>query len=74
MVCVYLRRVTLKWLRAPALDQRGLICVTHDINHLYRFDRVIVMNDGVIVGDGPWIELVNRTAIKRILSDLQTEQ
>ncbi|MCX2898185.1 ABC transporter ATP-binding protein [Pseudomonas mandelii] len=54
--------------------QRGLICVTHDLPHLYRFDRVIVMKDGVIVGDGPWSELVNRTAIKRILSDLQTEQ
>ncbi|VVO18608.1 ATP-binding cassette domain-containing protein [Pseudomonas fluorescens] len=32
--------------------ERGLICVTHDIRHLYRFDRVIVMQDGAIIDDG----------------------
>jgi len=55
-------------------DQRGLICVTHDVSSLDRFDRVIVMQNGVIVGDGPWCELVQRSAIKHLLSDLQTEK
>ena len=51
--------------------ERGLICVTHDIRHLYRFDRVIVMQDGAIIDDGPWCELVHRSAIKVLLSELQ---
>ena len=51
--------------------ERGLICVTHDVQHLYRFDRVIVMHKGVIVDDGPWCELANRVAIRTVLSDLQ---
>lgn len=65
-------------LAAPVWDllfdtfaDRGLICVTHDVSHLYRFDRVIVMHDGVIIDDGPWCDLVNRAAIKLLLSDLQ---
>jgi ATP-binding cassette subfamily B protein len=53
--------------------ERGLICVTHDIRHLYRFDRVIVMQDGAIIDDGPWRDLVHRTAVKALLSDLQPQ-
>jgi len=53
--------------------ERGLICVTHDVGHLYRFDLVIVMQDGAISDDGPWCELVNRKAIKALLSDLQPQ-
>ncbi|KAB0495144.1 ATP-binding cassette domain-containing protein [Pseudomonas vancouverensis] len=53
---------------------RGLICVTHDVGNLYRFDRVIVMQNGVIIDDGPWCDLVNRAAIKLLLSDLQTRE
>ncbi|UWF51685.1 ABC transporter ATP-binding protein/permease [Pseudomonas sp. N3-W] len=49
--------------------ERGLICVTHDVSHLYRFDRVIVMHDGAIVDDGPWCDLANSTAIKLLLSE-----
>ena len=52
----------------------GLICVTHDVRHLHRFDRVIVMQEGAIVDDGPWCELVKRKAVKLLLSDLQTEE
>jgi ATP-binding cassette subfamily B protein len=51
---------------------RGLICVTHDVSHLHRFDRVIVMQNGTIIDDGPWCDLVNRTAIRLLLSDLQS--
>ena len=50
---------------------RGLICVTHDVDHLYRFDRVIVMQNGAIIEDGPWQELVDTVAIKLLLTDLQ---
>ncbi|MBV6822921.1 ABC transporter ATP-binding protein/permease [Pseudomonas sp. PD9R] len=51
---------------------RGLICVTHDVSHLHRFDRVIVMQNGTIIDDGPWCDLVNRTAIRLLLSDLES--
>lgn len=51
---------------------QGLICVTHDVSHLHRFDRVIVMHNGEIIEDGPWHDLVDRASIKRLLSDLQT--
>lgn len=54
--------------------ERGLICVTHDISHLYRFDRVIVMHDGVIIDEGTWSDLVNRPAIQLLLSDLQAQE
>ncbi|WP_228734116.1 ATP-binding cassette domain-containing protein [Pseudomonas anatoliensis] len=50
---------------------RGLICVTHDLAHLYRFDRVIVMQNGAIIEDGPWQELVDTAAVKLLLTDLQ---
>ncbi|MDO7899638.1 ATP-binding cassette domain-containing protein [Pseudomonas citrulli] len=53
-------------------NERGLICVTHDVNHLYRFDRVIVMRHGTIVDDGPWRELMDRPAVKLLLNDIQT--
>jgi ABC-type bacteriocin/lantibiotic exporters, contain an N-terminal double-glycine peptidase domain len=68
-------------LAAPVWDllfdtfaDRGLICVTHDVRHLYRFDRVIVMHDGVIIDDGQWCDLVNRAAIKLLLTDLQPQE
>lgn len=51
---------------------RGLICVTHDVSHLHRFDRIIVMQNGAIIDDGPWCDLVNRTAVRLLLSDLQS--
>lgn len=53
---------------------RGLICVTHDVRHLHRFDRVIVMQNGVIVDDGPWCDLTNRPAIELLLSEIQTAE
>lgn len=53
--------------------ERGLICVTHDFEHLQRFDRVIVLHDGAIVDDGRWQELVDRPAIKLLLNDIRTQ-
>ena len=51
--------------------KRGLICVTHDVQHLHRFDRVIVMQEGAIVDDGPWCELADSVAIQSVMSNLQ---
>lgn len=56
-----------------AFAGRGLICVTHDVDHLYRFDRVIVLHDGAISDDGAWQELVDRPAIKLLLNNIRTQ-
>ncbi|MGN8343280.1 ATP-binding cassette domain-containing protein [Pseudomonas sp. SMV71] len=52
---------------------RGLICVTHDIDHLHRFDRVIVMQGGTIVDDGPWRELVGRPAVRLLVEEIRMQ-
>ncbi|OOG83740.1 ABC transporter [Pseudomonas sp. A25(2017)] len=52
---------------------QGLICVTHDVDHLHRFDRVIVMHDGAIVEDGPWRELVDRPAIRLLVDEIRMQ-
>jgi ATP-binding cassette subfamily B protein len=44
-----------------AFKGKGLICVTHDIEALARFDRVLVIQQGRIVADGPW-HLLRREA------------
>ncbi|WP_414862166.1 ATP-binding cassette domain-containing protein [Pseudomonas sp. IT-P176] len=66
-------------LAAPVWDllfqtfaERGLICVTHDVEHLHRFDRVIVMHAGSIIDDGPWCELSSKAVVKALLSDVAT--
>ncbi|MBC3365492.1 ATP-binding cassette domain-containing protein [Pseudomonas sp. SWRI154] len=53
--------------------ERGLICVTHDFDHLLRFDRVIVLHNGAIAGDGRWQALVEKPAIKSLLNDIRTQ-
>ncbi|SFM05774.1 ATP-binding cassette domain-containing protein [Pseudomonas sp. NFACC46-3] len=52
---------------------QGLICVTHDVDHLHRFDRVIVMHDGAIVEDGPWRELVDRPAVRLLVDEIRMQ-
>lgn len=37
--------------------KRGLVCATHDLTALPRFDRVIVLKNGEVIADGPWSEL-----------------
>lgn len=54
-----------------SFTDQGLICVTHDVSNLHRFDRVIVMQNGAIIDEGPWRDLVYRPAIKLLLDDLQ---
>ncbi|WHS57907.1 ATP-binding cassette domain-containing protein [Pseudomonas sp. G2-4] len=52
---------------------QGLICVTHDVDHLHRFDRVIVMHEGAIVDDGPWRDLVDRPAVKLLVDEIRMQ-
>ncbi|WP_024618640.1 ATP-binding cassette domain-containing protein [Pseudomonas kilonensis] len=52
---------------------QGLICVTHDVDHLHRFDRVIVMHDGAIVEEGPWRDLIDRPAIRLLVDEIRMQ-
>lgn len=49
---------------------KGLICVTHDIDALSLFDRVIVMNAGGVLADGPWEKLKDEHLIRETLKQL----
>lgn len=40
-------------------DNRGLICTTHDLSALSRFDRVVVIRKGRLIADGPWMKISN---------------
>jgi ATP-binding cassette subfamily B protein/ATP-binding cassette subfamily B protein RtxE len=50
--------------------KRGLICTTHDLSALSRFDRVIVIRGGVVIADGPWGEISYDTMVKHVLGQL----
>jgi ATP-binding cassette subfamily B protein len=52
--------------------KRGLICATHDLAALPRFDRVIVMKQGAVIADGPWCELKNDSGILEVLTQIST--
>ncbi|MGV6396079.1 ATP-binding cassette domain-containing protein [Pseudomonas caspiana] len=47
---------------------QGLICVTHDLAALPRFERVIVMKHGTVIADGPWFELAAKQGIAEIVT------
>lgn len=51
-------------------QNRGLICVTHDVAALPRFDRIIVMKQGAVVADGPWLELEHEERIAELVSQM----
>jgi ATP-binding cassette subfamily B protein len=48
----------------------GLICVTHDLEALPRFERVIVMAQGAVVADGPWSELEDEGRIAELVAQI----
>lgn len=50
--------------------KRGLICTTHDLSALPRFDRVIVIRGGDVIADGPWIEISNDTTVTHVLGQI----
>ncbi|MBM5801655.1 MAG: ATP-binding cassette domain-containing protein, partial [Cyanobacteria bacterium K_DeepCast_35m_m2_023] len=39
---------------------RTLLVVTHRVSTLKQADRILLMDDGVVVEDGSWSELINR--------------
>lgn len=49
---------------------QGLICVTHDLAALPRFDRVIVMKHGAVMADGPWFEVEAVEGIAEIVTQI----
>jgi len=48
--------------------KRGLVCATHDLTALPRFDRVIVLKNGEVIADGPWSELQNDGIVAQVLA------
>lgn len=53
------------------LHKRGLICATHDLTALSRFDRVIVLSDGAVIADGHWSELQNDGVVAQAVAQIQ---
>ncbi len=51
---------------------KGLICVTHDMTTLARFDRVIVLRDQRIIADGPWCRLKHENIVEAALAINET--
>jgi ATP-binding cassette subfamily B protein/ATP-binding cassette subfamily B protein RtxE len=49
---------------------RGLICVTHDLEALPRFDRVIVLQKGEVIADGPWCGLEGEGRIVELVTQI----
>lgn len=47
--------------------ERNLICVTHDTQSLNRFDRVLVLDGGRVVADGPWAVLANDPSVMEVI-------
>ncbi len=50
-----------------SLAGQSLICVTHDLNSLDRFDRVLVVDGGRLIAMGHWQELSKDGRVKAIL-------
>ncbi|GAC1030769.1 ABC transporter ATP-binding protein/permease [Pseudomonas sp. No.21] len=49
----------------------ALICVTHDMQALPRFDRVLVVDGGEIVASGSWSELEQDARVQDVLQRMQ---
>jgi len=49
---------------------KGLVCITHDVDALHRFDRVLVMRAGRVVADGPWQELKGRRDVGTMIEEI----
>lgn len=53
--------------------ERNLICVTHDTQSLNRFDRVLVLDGGRVVADGPWAVLANDLSVMEVIERMESE-
>lgn len=49
----------------------ALICVTHDMQALPRFDRVLVVDGGEIVASGSWSELAQDARVQDVLQRME---
>lgn len=47
-----------------AFHNKGFICVTHDINMLSLFDRVIVIQEGQVVADDRWENIMHKEIVR----------
>jgi ATP-binding cassette subfamily B protein/ATP-binding cassette subfamily B protein RtxE len=48
----------------------ALVCVTHDTAALDRFDRIIVIREGAVVADGPWLNVKNDKQVAQTLEQM----
>ncbi|WP_212809238.1 hypothetical protein [Pseudomonas sp. Seg1] len=55
------------------LASRALICVTHDLQGLSRFDRVLVFECGEVIADGPWQRIAMTERVQDVISRIRTE-
>lgn len=53
-----------------AFHGKGLICVTHDLDALPLFDRVVVVKEGVVIADGPWSTLKHETKLQETFEQI----
>ncbi|RRV04846.1 ABC transporter ATP-binding protein [Pseudomonas sp. v388] len=53
-----------------SFNRRGLICATHDVAVLPRFDRVIVIKHGAVIADGHWSKLSSEPGVVRALQEI----
>ena len=57
----------LRLLQQLARDGIGVVAVMHDLSMAVRcFPRLILLDDGIVVGDGPSIEVLSVDTIKRV--------
>jgi ABC-type bacteriocin/lantibiotic exporter with double-glycine peptidase domain len=52
---------------------RTMLCVTHDVSETREFDRVLVIEDGVVIEDGPPADLAAGRTRYRELLDAETQ-
>jgi len=48
---------------------KGFICVTHDFSALPLFDRVLVIEQGSVIADGPWHDVKNDETLVKIIKE-----
>jgi ATP-binding cassette subfamily B protein/ATP-binding cassette subfamily B protein RtxE len=53
-----------------SFNRKGLICATHDLTALPRFDRVIVIKQGRVIADGHWSELENEETVTEAVKEI----
>jgi iron complex transport system ATP-binding protein len=57
----------LQLLQRLARDGMGVVAVIHDLGMAVRcFPRLILLDDGMVVGDGPALEVLNVDTIERV--------